>query len=106
MNNGHSPPKTADAVILRAGVMSASIAFHLAQHAGEHHRPGQGSCGAWGECLPRTRASNFRLEHEHIRGVSSERSTRRLWLLPRVPRHAPCFGRSGTICRLSPNIIR
>ncbi len=40
---------------------------------------------AWGECLPRTRASNFRLEHEHIRGVSTERSTRRWWLLPRVP---------------------
>jgi glycine/D-amino acid oxidase-like deaminating enzyme len=31
MNNGHSPPKTADVVILRAGVMSASIAFHLAR---------------------------------------------------------------------------
>lgn len=31
MNHGHSPPKTADVVILRAGVMSASIAFHLAQ---------------------------------------------------------------------------
>jgi sarcosine oxidase subunit beta len=31
MNNGHSPPKTADIVILGAGVMGASIAFHLAQ---------------------------------------------------------------------------
>jgi hypothetical protein len=29
-----------------------------------------------GECLPRARASNFRLEHEPIRGVSTERSTR------------------------------
>jgi len=28
MNNGHSPPKTADIVILAAGVMGASIAFH------------------------------------------------------------------------------
>ena len=28
MNNGHSPPKTADIVILGAGVMGASIAFH------------------------------------------------------------------------------
>jgi sarcosine oxidase subunit beta len=31
MNNGHSPPTTADIVILGAGVMGASIAFHLAQ---------------------------------------------------------------------------
>ena len=31
MNNGHSPPKTADIVILGAGAMGASIAFHLAQ---------------------------------------------------------------------------
>src|SRR6266581_5128063 len=31
MNNGHSAPKTADIVILGAGVMGASIAFHLAQ---------------------------------------------------------------------------
>jgi glycine/D-amino acid oxidase-like deaminating enzyme len=31
MNNGHSPPKTADIAILGAGVMGASIAFDLAQ---------------------------------------------------------------------------
>jgi 2-polyprenyl-6-methoxyphenol hydroxylase-like FAD-dependent oxidoreductase len=31
MNKGHSPPRTADIVILGAGVMGASIAFHLAQ---------------------------------------------------------------------------
>jgi hypothetical protein len=90
MNNGHSPPKTADSASLGAGVMGASIALSpRTAQAGEHHRPGQGLCGAWGECLRRTRASNFRLEHEPIRAVSSERSTRRWWLLPRVPRHAP-----------------
>jgi glycine/D-amino acid oxidase-like deaminating enzyme len=31
MNHGHSPPKTADSANLGAGVMGASIAFHLAQ---------------------------------------------------------------------------
>jgi glycine/D-amino acid oxidase-like deaminating enzyme len=31
MNNGHSPLKTAEVVILGAGAMGASIAFHLAQ---------------------------------------------------------------------------
>jgi sarcosine oxidase subunit beta len=31
MNNGHSLPKTADIVLLGAGVMGTSIAFHLAQ---------------------------------------------------------------------------
>ena len=50
MNKGHGPPKTADIVILGAGVMCASIAFHLAQRRpGEHHRPGQGLRGGWGE---------------------------------------------------------
>ena len=31
MTNGNSLPRTADIVILGAGVMGASIAFHLAQ---------------------------------------------------------------------------
>ena len=35
MNNGPSPPKTADMAILGAGVMGASIAFHLAQRKPE-----------------------------------------------------------------------
>ena len=72
MNNGHSPPKTADIAILGAGVMGASIAFHLASAS-------RGASSSWtrimrgmGQCLPRTRASNFRLEHEHIRGVSTD----------------------------------
>ena len=50
--NGHpnSLPKTADVVILGAGVMGTSIAFHLAKRkAGKHRRPRQGSCRARGK---------------------------------------------------------
>ena len=45
--NGHSssPPKTADVVILGAGVMGTSIAFHLARrNAGKDRDHRQRSC--------------------------------------------------------------
>jgi hypothetical protein len=53
MNNGHSPPKTADIVNFgswRDGRID-SISPRAAQ-AGEHHRPGQGSCGHGASVCP------------------------------------------------------